>query len=156
MTEPTPDTTARALEVPAARASEDPSPPRRSHRNPNRIRDHLANERTYLAWMRSGIALLGFGVLIVRIRVLRPPLAPHPPGFGWKLGLAFSIVGLLMVGLSSLHYFGVRNDIENDHYEPPDRWVLLSTLVLLCLGAFVVLYMVQVPFDGSGDPLLVD
>ncbi|MEB3325609.1 MAG: DUF202 domain-containing protein, partial [Cyanobacteriota bacterium] len=64
------------------------APPLRRHRNPNRIRDHLANERTYLAWMRSGISLVGFGVLIVRIRVLRPPLAPHPPGIGWKLGLA--------------------------------------------------------------------
>jgi len=132
-----------------------PEPALRRHRNPNRIRDHLANERTYLSWMRSGISLLGFGVLIVRIRVLRPPLAPQPPGYGWKLGLAFTIVGLLMVGLSCLHYFGVRNDIEDDHYEPPDRWVLLSTLVLLCLGAFVVLYVFNVPFDAA-TPLLVD
>jgi len=139
--------------------SVDPSPeparPRRTHLNPNRIRDHLANERTYLSWMRSGISLLGFGVLIVRIRVLRPPLAPQPPGYGWRLGLAFSIVGLLMVALSCLHYFGVRNDIEDDHYEPPDRWVLLSTLVLLCLGAFVVLYVFNVPSDVA-NAVLVD
>lgn len=127
----------------------------RRHRNPNRIRDHLANERTYLSWMRSGISLLGFGVLIVRIRTLRPPLAPHPPGYGWRLGLAFSLLGLVMVALSCLHYFGVRNDIENDQYEPPDRWVLLSTLVLLFLGAFVVLYVFNVPFDASYS-LMVD
>jgi len=132
-----------------------PELPLRRHRNPNRIRDHLANERTYLSWMRSGISLLGFGVLIVRIRVLRPPLAPQPPGYGWRLGLAFSIVGLLMVALSCLHYFGVRNDIEDDHYEPPDRWVLLSTLVLLCLGAFVVLYVFNVPSDVA-NAVLVD
>lgn len=132
------------------------TPSLRRQRNPNRIRDHLANERTYLAWMRSGISLVGFGVLIVRIRVLSPPLAPRPPGVGWRLGLAFSIVGLVMLGLASLHYFGVRNDIEEDTYEPPDRWVLLSTLVLLCLGAFVVLYIFQVPFDVSPIPLLVD
>ncbi len=131
------------------------TPPPRRHRNPNRIRDHLANERTYLAWMRSGISLLGFGVLIVRIRVLRPPLAPQAPGVGWKLGLAFSVVGLLMLGLASLHYFGVRNDIEDDAYTPPDRWVWLSTLVLLSLGAFVVLYIFQVPFDAAAA-LLVD
>jgi putative membrane protein len=124
-------------------------------RNPNRIRDHLANERTYLAWMRSGIALLGFGVLIVRIRLLRPPLAPQAPGAGWKLGLAFALVGLLMVPLSTFHYFGVRKDIEDDHYEPPDRWVLLSSLVLLCLGAGVVVYVFQVPFDAA-NTVLVD
>lgn len=129
-------------------------PPLRPQRNPNRIRDHLANERTYLSWMRSGISLLGFGVLIVRIRVLRPPLAPQPPGQGWKLGVAFSMVGLLMVALSCFHYFGVRNDIEEDHYEPPDRWVLLSTLVLLSLGSFVVLYVFNVPFDAASTVLV--
>ena len=118
-------------------------------RNPNRIRDHLANERTFLAWMRSGIALLGFGVLIVRIRLLRPPLAPQPPGNGWRLGLAFTLVGLLMVVLSAFHYFGVRNDIEDDTYDPPDRWVLLATLVLLALGSCVVDYVFQVPFDPA-------
>lgn len=50
-------------------------------RSSDRVRDHLANERTYLAWMRSGIALLGFGVVI---RIIRPPLAPQTPGNGWK------------------------------------------------------------------------
>lgn len=139
-------------------AASEPSPVPSSttpvRRNPNRIRDHLANERTYLAWMRSGIALLGFGVLIVRIRLLRPPLAPQAPGGGWKLGLAFALAGLLMVALSTFHYFGVRNDIEDDTYEPPDRWVLLSSLVLLSLGACVVLYVFQVPFDASYSVLV--
>jgi len=124
-------------------------------RNPNRIRDHLANERTYLAWMRSGIALLGFGVLIVRIRLLRPPLAPQAPGNGWKLGLAFALAGLLMVPLSTFHYFGVRNDIETDTYSPPDRWVLLSSLVLISLGSCVLLYVFEAPFDAATS-LLVD
>ena len=87
-------------------------------RNLNRIRDHLANERTYLSWMRSAIALMGFGVLIVRMRILRPPFAPQAPGNGWKLGLGFAIVGLLTVLLSTQHYFAVRDDIEEDTYAP--------------------------------------
>lgn len=131
----------------AKASSEDGLPPLRKHRNPNRIRDHLANERTYLSWMRSGISLLGFGVLIVRIRILRPPLAPQQPGNGWKLGLAFAVVGLLSVALASWHYFAVRDDIENDVYEPPDRWVLLSSLILIALGGCVVVYVFNVPFD---------
>lgn len=115
--------------------------------NPNRTRDHLANERTYLAWMRSAIALFGFGVLIVRIRLLTPPLAPRPPGTGWRLGIAFSLVGLLMVALSCLHYFGVRRSIEADTYQPPDRWVILSSLVVLALGAGVAWYVIRAPFE---------
>lgn len=122
--------------------------------NLNRIRDHLANERTYLAWMRSAIALMGFGVLIVRLRILRPPLAPQPPGNGWKLGLAFAIVGLVMVLLSTQHYFGVRNDIENDTYEPPDRWVILSSITILLLGIGVVYYVFSAPLDSLNSIIL--
>lgn len=115
--------------------------------NPNRIRDHLANERTYLSWMRSAIALMGFGVLIVRMRILRPPLAPQSPGNGWKLGLVFAIVGLLTVLLSTQHYFAVRDDIEEDTYQPPDRWVILFSLAVLLLGAGVIYYVFTVPLD---------
>ena len=32
-----------------------------------RIRDHLANERTYLAWLRTGMAMMGFGVVIAKL-----------------------------------------------------------------------------------------
>lgn len=113
----------------------------------DRVREHLANERTYLAWMRSGIALMGFGVLIVRLRILRPPLAPQAPGNGWKLGLAFSLVGLLTVMLSGQHYLSVRRDIDEDTYEPADRWVILSSLAVILLGIGVVYYVFTVPLD---------
>jgi len=118
-------------------------------RNPNRIRDHLANERTYLSWMRSAIALMGFGVLIVRMRILRPPFAPQPPGNGWKLGLGFAIVGLLTVLLSTQQYFSIRDDIEEDTYNPPDRWVILSSLAILLLGTGVIYYVFNIPLENS-------
>jgi putative membrane protein len=97
--------------------------------------------------MRSAIALMGFGVLIVRLRILRPPLAPQPPGNGWRLGLAFSIVGLLTVLLSAQHYFAVRHDIDEDSYEPPDRWVIASSLALVLLGLGVIYYVFTVPLE---------
>ena len=116
--------------------------------NPSRIRDHLANERTYLAWMRTGIALLGFGVVIVRLRAFHVPLVPRP-GNGWKLGLVFSLVGLITVWLSTVHYFAVRRDIEEDTYEPTDRWVLLFSLAVMILGTGVIYFV----FTTSLDPM---
>ncbi|WP_218776693.1 YidH family protein [Nostoc sp. T09] len=114
--------------------------------NPSRIRDHLANERTYLAWMRTAIALLGFGVVIVRLRAFQVPLLPHP-GNGWKLGLVFSLVGLITVWLSTGHYFAVRRDIEEDTYEPTDRWVLLFSLAIMILGSGVIYYVFTAPLN---------
>ena len=113
-------------------------------RNASRVRDHLANERTYLAWMRTAIALMGFGVVIIRLRAFHPPLAHHP-GNGWKLGLVFSLVGLVTVLLSTQHYFAVRYDIDSDTYEPADRWVILFSLAVLLLGAGVIYFVFSDP-----------
>jgi putative membrane protein len=65
------------------------------------------------------------------------------------------VVGLITVALSSWHYFAVRDDIEEDTYAPSDRWVLLSSLVIFSLGAFVVLYVFNVPYDFV-NAVLVD
>ena len=120
----------------------------------DRVREHLANERTYLAWMRSAIAMMGFGVLIVRLRILRPPLAPQPPGNGWKLGLAFALLGLLTVVLSTQHYFAVRRDIDRDTYEPSDRWIIVFSLAVIILGVGVGYYVFTVPLESLSTILI--
>ena len=121
-------------------------------RDSARVRDHLANERTYLAWMRTAIALMGFGVVIVRLRAFHPPLI-HQPGNGWKLGLLFSLIGLLTVLLSTQHYFAVRFDIDSDNYEPADRWVILFSLAVILLGAGVIYYVFTAPLNPM-NPLV--
>lgn len=132
-----------AFNPPKLDATESSVKPRRS----DRIRDHLANERTYLAWMRSAISLMGFGVVIVRIRMFQPPMLPST-GMSWKIGLAFAIVGLLTVWLSTQHYFGVRRDIDADSYEPSDRWVTLFSLAVLLLGAGITYYVFTAPLQS--------
>jgi putative membrane protein len=115
-------------------------------RNSDRVREHLANERTYLAWMRTAISLIGFGVVIVRLRFFKPP-ATTTPGNGWKLGLIFSLVGLATVILSTYHYFAVRQDIDEDTYQPPDRWVLVFSLTITLLRAGVIYYVFTLPLN---------
>ena len=122
-------------------------------RNPSRIRDHLANERTYLAWMRTAISLMGFGVVILRLRFFRPPITTTP-GNGWKLGLIFSLVGLATVILSTFHYFAVRYDIDEDTYEPPDRWVLIFSLTIALLGAGIIYYVFTLPLNPTNTFIL--
>ena len=114
--------------------------------NPNRVRDHLANERTYLSWMRMAIALLGVGVIVVRLRILKPPMMPSV-GNGWKLGLAFAVIGMLTVWLSTYHYFAVRHDIDTDTFDPPDRWVVLFSLAITLIGAGVIFYVFAAPLE---------
>lgn len=117
-------------------------------RSSGRVRDHLANERTYLAWMRTSISLMGFGVVIARLRRLHPPSVTTPEN-GWKLGLMFSLVGLVTTFLATQHYLAVRHDIDEDIYEPATRWIVLFSLTILLLGSGVIFYL----FTSFVNPL---
>ncbi len=105
--------------------------------NLSRAIDRSANERTFLAWMRVAIALMGFGVVIVRLRVVQLPVQ-YRHAMGWKLGLIFSLVGLTTVFISTVHYFTVRHQIDRDTYEPPDGMVLFFSFAVGLLGIGVI------------------
>lgn len=115
----------------------------------SRTRDHLANERTYLAWMRTAIALIGFGVLIARLRYLVSPDVMGT-GQGWLLGLGLACIGLLTVLLSTWHYFSVLSAIETNTYEPNSRWVILFSLVVTLMGAGVLYVLFSSPATVKG------
>jgi putative membrane protein len=112
-------------------------------KNPSRIREHLANERTYLAWMRTAIALMGFGILIMRLRYFLP--AELHGQEGWKIGLIFALVGLLTVFLSTKHYFAILKTIEEDTYEPIQRLIILFSLAVTLLGSGVLYFFFSAP-----------
>jgi putative membrane protein len=114
--------------------------------NPSRVRDHLANERTYLAWMRTAISLMGFGMVIVRLRYFQIPQLPRP-GIGWKLGLLFSAVGLITVLFSTFEYFSVRRAIDKDTYEPASLWIILFSLAITLLGTGVIYFIFTAPYN---------
>ncbi|MBD1915725.1 MULTISPECIES: DUF202 domain-containing protein [Cyanophyceae] len=123
-----------------------PAPPSKSS---SRARDHMANERTYLAWMRTAIALIGFGVLIARLRYLVSPDVPGT-GQGWMVGLGLCSIGLITVLLSTWHYFAVLDAIESNTYEPNSRWVILFSLVVTLLGAGVLYVLFSAPATVKG------
>src|SRR6516225_455597 len=68
-----------------------------------RYSDHAANERTFLAWVRTAIAMMAFGFVIERfdlfLRYATPPaaqqkIAPHGGAFANAAGLAFIVLGV--------------------------------------------------------------
>ncbi|WP_416236293.1 YidH family protein [Spirulina sp. CCNP1310] len=125
------------------------TPPEAKFKPVSRTRDHLANERTYLAWMRTAIALIGFGVLIARLRYLVSPNVMGT-GQGWALGLMLACIGLMTVLLSTWHYFSVLKAIEANTYEPNSRWVILFSLVVLLMGTGVLYVLFSAPANVKG------
>ncbi len=61
------------------------------------VREHLANERTLLAWVRTGVGLISVGFVVERVGAL----AAGTPG-GQETALASEVFGLALVALGCL------------------------------------------------------
>ncbi len=103
------------------------------------VRDHLANERTFLAWVRTSIALLGFGVLIAKLRFLE--IAPRAGVHSTRLGLAFACAGVLTLLLAAWHYDRTRRMIDCDNYRAATHLTFAFAAVVFALGLASVLYL---------------
>src|SRR5215470_7146512 len=104
------------------------------------LTDALAAERTFLAWIRTGLALMGFGFVVARFGLFLKQLeliehAAAKPSFGLSLwfGTALIGVGVLVNLFSSWHYYRLIQEL-NRGGPPPARPSTQGILVAIFLG----------------------
>jgi putative membrane protein len=127
----------------------------------DRIREHQANERTFLAWLRTSISLVGFGLALARfslfLRQLQGTITnnkfPERNPIGYEnLGVVLVILGILMIVLAAWRYNQVFQQIEREDYQPNRLIVWLIAAIVTILGILsipLVLYRNQEPGDPS-------
>ncbi len=121
----------------------------------DRQREHQANERTFLAWLRTSIALIGFGFAIARfglfLRQLESAFRQQntaSPSFinSQNLGLSLVLVGILIIALSVWRYNQVFRQIETSNYQPNRLMVWLTAIVVALVG------ILSIPFVLWREP----
>lgn len=109
----------------------------------DRQREHQANERTFLAWLRTSISLIGFGFAIARfgiflqqlnIAITQQETPVNPLSNSENLGLALVVFGILAVALAAWRYNQVFWQIERADYKPNRLMVWIMTGVVIILG----------------------
>jgi putative membrane protein len=124
-----------------------------------RYSDHAANERTFLAWVRTAIAIMAFGFVIERfdlfLQMVAPQMAqqhftPHGQWFANVAGLTFIILGVAMVAIAGFRFVKTAKDIEIevDVPSPGERFDLALALLIGLLGAALFLYMSRAVFPA--------
>jgi len=119
-----------------------------------RYSDHAANERTFLAWVRTAIAVMAFGFVIERfdlfLQVAAPQMAlkqiaPHSQTFANAAGLAFIGIGIAMIVLAGFRFVGTAKAIETEDAvpSPGERFDLALAALIALLGISLFLYMAR-------------
>jgi len=111
--------------------------------------EHLANERTFLAWIRTSLAIIGLGFVMAKFSVwLRQFVATLAPaaklpraGASLPAGLTLIAYGAVVAALAYRRYVAVEEAIESERYVPARGLVLLVTVALVMVSVAVVLYL---------------
>ncbi|MGB6538531.1 MAG: DUF202 domain-containing protein [Xanthobacteraceae bacterium] len=125
-----------------------------------RYSDHAANERTFLAWVRTAIAVMAFGFVIEKfdlfLLALAPAaslkqVAPHGQKFANAAGLAFIAIGVVMIVIAGIRFVWTSKAIEIDATvpSPGERFDLMLAALIGLLGAALFLYMAGAVFPSS-------
>jgi putative membrane protein len=104
----------------------------------------LANERTFLAWIRTALALLAGSVAIAQ---LVPPLAI--PDARKILGGVLAIISIAIVVHSGLRWRSVQKAMRHDAPLPPSLTIWLLTGAIILIGFLVLLFVIAFGIGGA-------
>jgi putative membrane protein len=113
----------------------------------SRYTDHAANERTFLAWVRTGIATIAFGFVIEKFNLFMLTIAAATPGLGKEHhllgrlsgllgqydGTALIFVGIALIVVAAIRFVRTTRliDDEETHTASSIRAELVLSLVLI-------------------------
>jgi len=122
--------------------------------------DHAANERTYLAWVRTAVAVMAFGFLVEKFDLFlkfaelsvgtHAPRIPHQ-ALGGVAGLALIVLGPVMMIIATLRFLQTARNIDSpdQHLTVGSRLDIALSVLLTLLGASLLVYLGQRLFTGN-------
>src|SRR5438552_7750059 len=113
-----------------------------------KVTDHLANQRTFLAWIRTGLATITFGFVVERFGLLLREL-------GFKIGLAevlpihyssffgvsLTLLGVIMMIVALVEFLQIRRSIDSERFHPPAAFSIILTILAALIGILLALYL---------------
>lgn len=112
----------------------------------------FAAERTLLAWIRTGLALMGFGFVVARfglflreMAVAEHTVVQHSTAMSFWVGTGLIVLGVLVIGGGALQHISImRRFARQEPWKPKVSLLGLTlTVVLIGIGATLTGYLVM-------------
>src|SRR5438270_11144883 len=114
---------------------------------PNELRDHLANERTFLAWMRTGITVVALGFVAAKSDVISSVVGGHTihtatRTVGAVVGVVLVFAGMLIGGLGVVRFWQTRRDINHGVVRFSAALDIVLAIVVGLAGILLAVYLI--------------
>lgn len=113
--------------------------------------DHLANERTFLAWMRTSIGIMAFGFVVVKFSLFVKQISLilgkeniiHPKGYSGIVGIILVAVGTITAILSYIRYKHSEKQLNEGVYKHSSLLISVLTAFIFLVSVFLLVYLVK-------------
>ncbi|HLX40061.1 MAG TPA: DUF202 domain-containing protein [Ktedonobacteraceae bacterium] len=113
-----------------------------------KVTDHLANERTFLAWTRTALSIIAFGFVVERFGLLLRELglkvnneSPVTGHYSTIIGITLTLLGTLVMGIALVNFLQARTSIDKAQFHPHQGFAILLTVVTCLIGAILAIYL---------------
>lgn len=110
-------------------------------------REHLANERTLLAWVRTAIALMALGFVVARFGLFLKEIAVQAgrrvqgTSYAQPIGITLVSLGVLTTIVSAVGFFRTRRQISEGTFRPSLLTEAGAVAGTLLAGAALITYL---------------
>lgn len=113
-------------------------------RSNTEVREHLANERTLLSWVRTGVGLISVGLVVERTGVLASVMSQTPSdGAAEIFGLVLVLLGCLTLVNGTVQFLRNRRRISEGTFVPNAAAYLAVVAGSLVLAGAFILYVLM-------------
>jgi putative membrane protein len=104
----------------------------------SRARTHLANERTFLAWFRTGLTLIALGIAAAQF-LTRDVVAGIPVVS--LLATILVVTGVALAVLGAWRHQRARRRIDAAAFEPAHWSIVLTTAAAVATGVLAIVFV---------------
>ncbi|MFP5109512.1 YidH family protein [Neobacillus sp. C211] len=103
---------------------------------------HLANERTYLAWIRTAISITGVGFLTTSLHfTIKISSNSAINNLAIFLGIFACVVGFITAVLSTIDYTRKRREIQEGIFIPSNYSIIFISILSSLLFFLIFMYL---------------
>ncbi len=114
--------------------------------------EHLANERTLLAWIRTSVGIMAFGFVVVKfslfvrqisVLVGKDHALPPQRGYSAIIGILLVAVGAVLLLFSYIKHKQTEKQLDNDEFKSSSKLVLALTITIIAISVLLILYLIE-------------
>jgi putative membrane protein len=119
--------------------------------SPTDPRIYMAAERTFLAWIRTGIAFMGFGFVVARFGLFLREIAnsnnltvtQHGNGFSLPVGIALIVAGIIVNLIAAIRHHRYIKALDQGQFRQSYGFVFIFLIAgfLAIIGLAVAIYL---------------